>query len=144
MIVEEIWKEGKGGKLNPLAFSEVAKNLAKDISEEGGKKKNRRSQLMKYYDAILKLNERAKIIKEEEKEKDKDKDKDFNTILVQLNRQLALVYYARGRDKVTDKFVKMMEELIKSVENKDDLEVITNFLECFIAFYIAERRKIGD
>jgi len=54
---------------------------------------------------------------------------------VELNRELALVHYAKGKDKVTNKFVDMMKELITAVKNKDDLDVITRFLECFIAFY---------
>ncbi len=126
-LVEEIWKDKEKEELNPLAFSEVAKDWAEKIAGDG-KNLNKRSQLMKYYDTIVKLNERAK------------NTEDFNIILVQLNRELALIHYARGRGKVSDTFVEMMEELIKSVNSKNDLKVITDFLECFIAFY-TEKRK---
>ena len=71
---------------------------------------------------------------------------DWNAILAQLHRQLALVHYAKGRDLVTESFVAMMDELIKAVsdveeQGKKDLEVITNFLEAFMAFYKECRPK---
>ena len=59
----------------------------------------------------------------------------WNAILAQLHRQLALVHYAKGRNLVTDSFVKMMDELIKAVNNREDLQIITDFLESFMAFY---------
>ncbi|NPA39138.1 MAG: type III-A CRISPR-associated protein Csm2 [Thermodesulfobacteria bacterium] len=128
--MEKIWINKEKGELNPLAFSELAQNLAKKISESGGRNKNKPSQIRKYYDTIFKLNERAKMV-----------GANFNSILVELNRELALLYYALGREKVTEEFVKMMEELIKSVKNSEDLNVITQFLECFMAFYKCYRPK---
>jgi len=124
-LVKQIWKDKSKGELNPLAFSELAKKMAEKIAEEGKKTKtNKNSQIRKYYDSIFRLNERAKI-----------PEANFNAILIELNRELALIYYAWGRKKVSKKFVDMMEELIKSVENEKHLNAITNFLECFIAYY---------
>jgi len=126
-LVNKIWKDKAKGEVNPLAFSEVAQELAKKISEEGGGERgrqNKSSQLRKYYDAIFNLNQRTKI--EEAK---------WNAILAQLHRQLALVHYAKGRRLVTQSFVAMMDELIKAVDTPKDLQTITDFLEAFMAFY---------
>lgn len=126
-LVEQIWKDKSKNEVNPLAFSELAQKIAKKISDEGGGKKgrqNKSSQLRKYYDVIFNLNQRAKV-----------EGANWNAILAQLHRQLALVHYAKGRNLVTDSFVKMMDELIKAVNNKEDLQIVTDFLESFMAFY---------
>ncbi len=128
-LVERIWKDKARKEVNPLAFSELAQAIANKIHQEGlnrrGKpEKNKSTQLRKYYDVIFNLNQRAKMAGGK-----------WNAIQAQLHRQLALVHYAKGRNLVTDSFVKMMDELIRAVENKQDLQVITDFLEAFMAFY---------
>ncbi len=128
-LEKQIWKDKAKGEVNPLAFSELAQKLAHRISEEGGGprgRKNKSTQLRKYYDAIFNLNQRAKSQIDETK---------WNAILAQLHRQLALVHYSKGRDLVTDSFVSMMDELIKAVNTWKDLQVITDFLEAFMAYY---------
>jgi len=124
-LVGKIWKNKEKNELNPTAFSELAQSLAIKISNDGGGLKgklNKSSQLRKFYDTIFNLNQRVTV-------------DNWNAILAQLHRQLALVHYAKGRKLVTDSFVRMMDELIKAVEKPSDLQVITNFLETFMAFY---------
>jgi len=126
-LVEKIWKDKSKGKVNPMAFSELAQNLATNISEEGGGprgRQNKSSQLRKFYDVIFNLNQRAR-----------SEEANWDTILAKLHRQLALVHYAKGRKLVTDSFVSMMDELIKAVEKPEDLQVVTDFLETLMAFY---------
>ncbi len=131
-LVEKIWRNKDKGEINPRAFSEVAQEWAKKISDEGGGERgrqNKSSQLRKYYDVIFHLNQRAQL-----------STTNWDAILAQLHRQLALVHYAKGRKLVTDSFVTMMDELIKAVsereeEGRKDLEIIANFLEAFMAFY---------
>ncbi|QJA06828.1 type III-A CRISPR-associated protein Csm2 [Thermosulfurimonas marina] len=137
-LVEKIWKDKAKEQINPWAFSEVAQEWAQRISQEGGGKeghKNKNSQIRKYYDVIFNLNQRSK-----------QGGGNWNFILAQLHRQLALVHYARGRDLVTDSFVKMMEELIKAVSEDAkrgprDLETVAQFLEAFMAYYRECRPK---
>jgi len=134
-LVEQIWRDKKTNKVNPTAFSDLAQVLAKKIDQEGldkrGRPRNNKStQIRKFYDVVFGLNQRAKVA-----------GANWNAILAQLHRQLALVHYAKGRDLVTDSFVKMMDELIKAVEKKEDLQVVTDFLEAFMAFYKERRRN---
>ena len=131
-LVEKIWRNKSKGEVNPLAFSEVAQEMAKKISDDGGGERgrqNKSSQIRKYYNVIFNLNQRAQL-----------EGANWNVILAQLHRQLALVHYAKGRKLVTNSFVDMMDELIRAVSEKEeqgrkDLEVITNFLEAFMAYY---------
>jgi len=94
-------------------------------------KSNKPTQIRKFYNVIFDLHQRTKNQTEETK---------WNEIIAQLHRQLALVHYARGRNLVTNSFVNMLEELIKAIDQtpeqgKKDLEVVTNFLEAFMAYY---------
>ena len=130
-LAKLIWRDREANLVNPEAFSKIAAKLANNVNAEGGRSKNRPSQLRKFYEAIFNLNQRAKIIKKNQREWEIT----WNTILMQLHRQLALVHYAKGRGNVTDAFVKMMEDLINSVKDFKDLDVITHFLEAFMAFY---------
>ena len=134
-LVREIWKDREKNIINPLAFSETARKLAEEIDREGGKSKNKLNQVRRFYDAIFNLNTQAQTLKDETL-----KDKAWNMIEVQLHRQIALLHYAKGRGLVTESFVSMMEELIKAVRNREDLKVITSFLEAFMAFYRELRR----
>jgi len=184
-LVNEIWIDKAKGEVNPLAFSEVAQELAKIIDMEGRnllsrqekeelrkrfknkqereleeeklqakktsemakkmryedwllerikwkEEKNKPTQIRKFYDAIFNLNQRQHkelIYKEDESQEIS------RNILAQLHRQLALVHYAKGRKLITQSFVSMMDELIKAVNTPRDLQIITDFLEAFMAFY---------
>ena len=175
-LVEKIWQSKSENIVNPVAFSELARNLAKAIDIEGREfltdedrkranqeirdprerdehlrklagrreeeyknlpyetwilekdgwkdRQNKPTQIRKFYDAIFKLNQRARA-----------GATNWPSIVAQLHRQLALVHYAKGRKLVTDTFVSMMEELIKAVNRPEDLQVITDFLETFMAYY---------
>ena len=126
-LVERIWKDKAKGEVNPLAFSDLAQKMASQISNDGGGERgrqNKSSQLRKYYDVIFNLNQRAKMA-----------GASWNAILAQLHRQLALVHYAKGRKLVTASFASMMDELIRAVKEPKDLQVITDFLEAFMAYY---------
>jgi CRISPR-associated protein Csm2 len=128
-LVKQIWKDRAKGEVNPLAFSDLAQKMAQQIDQEGlnprGRpEKNKSTQLRKYYDVIFNLNQRARMA-----------GANWNAILAQLHRQLALVHYAKGRKLVTDSFVSMMDELIRAINKPEDLQVVTDFLEAFMAFY---------
>ena len=132
-LIEEIWKNKKANVVKPRAFSDVAQKKATKISEDGGGprgRKNQSSQLRKYYDVIFNLNQMSKV-----------PGTSWNSILARLHRQVALVHYAKGRNLVTGEFVSMMDELIKSVERPEDLQVVTDFLEAFMAYYKECRPK---
>ena len=126
-LEEKIWKDRSKGELNPEAFSSYARELAQTVRNEGKGRTNKQSQLRKFYDVIFNLNQKAQMMEGDERY--------WNAIKVQLHRQIALVHYAKGRDLVSKTFVAMMEELINSVENPDDLQVVVDFMETFMAFY---------
>jgi len=121
-----LWKDKAKKQLDPLLFSKTAEDLAKRIGEEGGRGKNKNSQVRRYFDEIVRLNDLA--------QQGSDQDMQYK-VLPQVHMLIAKVVYAKGRKLITDSFEQMMKEGIGQVRDKDDLQVFTNFLESFMGFY---------
>ncbi len=115
--------------LNPLLFSDVAEKLAKEIHDSGGKHANKRSQLRKFFDEVIRLNSLAK-----------SNPGDWDNIIPYVNMLIAKAAYAQGRGKVTQEFVGFVKGCIEQVHKDRDLDVFANFFEAFIGFY----RKYGE
>ncbi len=123
-----LWLDRENEQLDPRLFSERAERLAKEIADEGGKNRNKSSQLRRYFDEIVRLNTLAQA-------QDCDEERMRFQILPQVHMLVAKVVYAKGRKLVTDAFVQMMKSGIDQVESRKDLQVFTNFLESFMGFY---------
>ena len=120
----KLWKDKDKQQLDPRLFSERAEKLAQEVAQEGGKHKNKSSQLRRYFDEIVRLNTMAQ-----------SGDVDMEQVLPQVHMLVAKVVYAKGRKLVTDSFVEMMKNGIEQIDNQKDLQVFTNFLESFMGFY---------
>lgn len=115
--------------LNPVLFSGAAEKLAKEIYDSGRKKANKRSQLRKFFDEIIRLNTLSK-----------SNPGDWDNILPYVNMLIAKAAYAQGRGKVTQEFVDLIKGCIDQVHKDRDLDVFASFFEAFIGFY----RKYGE
>lgn len=124
MTMITLWKNSEQKILDPLLFSKIADELAKQVGEEGGEKNNKGSQLRKFFDEILRLDSLAQA-----------QDADWNLILPRVHMVVAKVAYAKGRKLVTDSFVNLMRDGINQINTKEDLRVFTSFLEAFMGFY---------
>ena len=123
------YKDKEKRILNPKLFSDFAMNAAKKIHDSGGRDANKRSQLRKFFDEVLRLNSLAKSNPE-----------DWDNIIPYVNMLIAKVAYAQGRRKVTPEFVDLIKGCIDQVHKDRDLDVFANFLEAFMGFY----RKYGE
>ena len=113
--------------LKPKLFSDVAMDLAEKIHNSGRGKANKRSQLRKFFDEVLRLNSLSK-------------NEGWDNILPYLNMLIAKAAYAEGRQKVTLEFMDLMKGCIGEVHSSKDLNVFANFFEAFMGFY----RKYGE
>ena len=109
--------------LKPDLFSKTAEDLAKMFS--GDKKKNRRSQIRKFYDEVLRLQSLAKSRPKEE----------WGNIHPYVNMLIAKAAYAEGRELVSTDFAKFIRDGVNQVQNAQDLEVFTNLFEAFMGFF---------
>ena len=132
MINYSLWKDKSKEQLDPLLFSKTADELAKKIADDGGKAKNKNSQVRRYFDEIVRLNDLAQQGDEEHMQ--------FQ-ILPQVHMLIAKVVYAQGRKLVTHSFVELMKNGIEQIQDRKDLQIFTNFLESFMGFYKVYKPK---
>ncbi len=123
----DFWKDKEKRIVIPTLFSEEAEKLAQVVGENGGKNKNKRSQLRKFFDEVVRLNTSANS--------EDSEGKPFDFILPQLHMLIAQAAYAKGRGLITEEFFNFIKDGINNVEDKDDLKVFTRFFEAFMGFY---------
>lgn len=123
------YKDREKRILNPVLFSETAMSWAEKIHDKGGKSANKRSQLRKFFDEVIRLNSLSKSNPE-----------DWDNILPYVNMLIAKAAYAQGRGKITQEFVDLIKGCIDQVHKDRDLDIFANFFEAFIGFY----RKYGE
>ena len=109
--------------LRPDLFSKTAEDLAKKFS--GDRRKNRRSQIRKFYDEVLRLQSLAKSRPKEE----------WENIHPYVNMLIAKAAYAEGRELVSPDFSKFIKDGVNQVHEPQDLEVFTNLFEAFMGFF---------
>jgi CRISPR-associated protein Csm2 len=124
----QLWKDGQKGTLDPLLFSKVAEELAIQINEDfrtdRRKKVNKRTQLRKFYDEVLRLNMLAR-----------ERPMQWDAIKPQVYMLTAKVAYAEGRELVSSNFRKFVKEAVDKVDTPEDLNVFSNLFEAFMGFY---------
>ena len=123
------YKDKEKRTLNPTLFSDIAMSWADAIYKSGNKDMNKRSQLRKFFDEIIRLNALAK-----------GNPDDWDDIVPFVNMVIAKTAYAEGRKKVSKEFLDFMKDGIGQIENYKDLDVFANFFEAFMGFY----RKYGE
>lgn len=136
MNIQDIafWKEGSDKKiLNATLFSESANELARDFSR-GDRKRNKPTQLRRFYDEVQRLQSRLQSTAEQS-----TAQQDFENGLAYLHMLIAKAAYAQGRELVTPKFVEFLQHSIGQVESRQDLRVFADFFEAVMAFYKVHR-----
>lgn len=123
MVDVTFYKDKAKRTLKIDLFSTTAEELAKTLSQ-ANERFNKRTQLRKFYDEVLRLNSIAKT-----------SPHDWDNILPYVNMLIAKATYAEGRNLVTEEFVKFIKQSIGQLQLPEDLEVFTNFFEAFMGFY---------
>ncbi|MFZ7110046.1 MAG: type III-A CRISPR-associated protein Csm2 [Desulfatiglandales bacterium] len=123
----QLWKDGQKGVLDPLLFSKVAEELAllmKDDFEKQRRKVNKRTQVRKFYDEVLRLNMLAR-----------ERPKQWDIIKPQVHMLTAKAAYAEGRELVSANFRLFVKNAVDQVDTPEDLNVFSNLFEAFMGFY---------
>lgn len=120
------YKDKEKRVLDPKLFSTTAEQWAKKINESGGGKSNKRTQIRKFYDEVVRYNTLAKV----------NPGDDWDNILPYINMLIAKAAYAKGRNNlVTEDFVGLLKDCVEQIRDPRDLDVFTNFFEAFMGFY---------
>lgn len=126
MATIQFWKDRESRTIEPGLFSEQAEGLARELAKDANQSRdvNKRTQLRKFYDEVLRLNTEARRA-----------EGNWDDILPLVNMVVAKAAYAKGRSKVSDGFLGFIRDSVKQVQDADDLNVFANFFEAFMGFY---------
>ena len=133
----QFYKDPTSRLLDPTLFSEKAEKLAKEIYNAGLKdkpgkdgklqlEKNKRTQIRKFYDEVVRLNSIANRPGHKES---------WDNVAPYVNMIIAKAAYAEGRKLVTGNFTTFMKDSIGQIRGCEDLAVFTNLFEAFMGFY---------
>jgi len=122
----EFWKDSKKELIDPTLFSNKAENLALEISKEIelNRNANKRTQIRKFYDEVVRLDMEAKA-----------REENWNDIAPLVHMLTAKAAYARGRSLISDGFLNFIKHSVEQINSARDLSVFANFFEAFMGFY---------
>jgi CRISPR-associated protein Csm2 len=130
----DFWKDPNAKTIDPTLYSDKAEKVALEISQDHDQsrgKKNKRTQIRKFYDEVDRLNAEAKKIDM----KNENWENDWDIILPMVHMLTAKAAYAGGRDLVSENFVELIKTSVGQIEKPKDLNLFANFFEAFMGFY---------
>ncbi len=116
-------------------FADIAEEMARQVKEAGDNKKNKSTQLRKFYDEITLWNE--KIQQQATTEAKAQKYTELAPFIKMLKAKVA---YARGREHVETTFEQLYTHLINQIDGADSLRNAKLFMEAFMGFYKAQEK----
>lgn len=112
-----------GEKIDPKLYSDIAEEAAKRLGA-GSRRKNKPTQLRRFYDELVMLQEKVGS--------DKDRFEQQRPFIQMLKAKVA---YAKGRDKVDENFERLLRKVVDEVKDPETLKQAKLFMEAFMAFY---------
>jgi CRISPR-associated protein Csm2 len=113
-----------GAKIDPKLYSDIAEAAAKDVGTGSSREQNNPSQLRRFYDELVMLQTKVGT-----------SDERFERYLPFVQMLKAKVAYARGRNKVDDKFAFLLRRVVDQATDHGTLKQARLFMEAFMAFY---------
>ncbi len=122
-----LWKDAEKQTIDPSLFSSVAESFAQKMakdSESSRGRENKRTQIRKFYDEVLRLNMIAKTRADQ-----------WEQILPLVHMLTAKAAYAKGRNLISHGFMAFIKSCVQQVHTPRDLDLFSNFFEAFMGFY---------
>lgn len=127
LTYEEIKKQLTFGEhISPELFDTVADDLAQILARD--RFTNKPTQLRRFYDEFCLWHEKV--------ENDQEA---FEKILPFIKMINAKVAYAKGRKLVDDNFLKFMQDGLRSIKTKNELDNFKTFFEATLGFFKLHR-----
>lgn len=125
----KFWKDKIQKHINPDLFSDVAEDIANQISKESNDRTNTPTQLRKFYDEVIRFDSIVKT-----------KPEEFDVLIPYIKMLNAKASYAFGRESggkplVSAKFKDFIATSVKNVNDRDDFDVFASLFEAFMGFY---------
>lgn len=119
----------------PTLFSDIAQDKAHTIAKAGAGKKNKSTQLRRFYDELVMWYERVHF----ERTPDERKKK-YEEVVPFIQMLVAKVAYAKGREHVDECFESLFAHVIRQISDADSLRHAKLFMEAFMGFYKAQEK----
>lgn len=116
-------------------FADIAQEKAARVYEGGAGRKNKSTQLRKFYDELVMWFDKVNL--ERSKDAKASKYTDLAPFIKMMNAKVA---YAKGRDHVDECFEQMFSHLIRQIDSPDTLKHAKLFMEAFMGFYKAQEK----
>lgn len=116
-------------------FADIAQEKAAKVYEAGAGRKNKSTQLRKFYDELVMWFDKVHL--ERTKEAKAIKYTEVAPFIKMMNAKVA---YARGRDHVDECFEQVFSHLIRQITDADSLKHAKLFMEAFMGFYKAQEK----
>jgi CRISPR-associated protein Csm2 len=126
----DFYKDRQAKLIEPTFLSGRAEKFAEKIAQDGGKNKNKPSQIRKFFDEVIRLNMAAK-----------SGQHDWDHIQPLVHMVTAKAAYAQGRGTITPGFTRFIKNSVQKIETRDDLNVFALVFEAFVGFYKLHRPK---
>ncbi len=123
----KLWEDiNSKNTINPKLFSEEAEAKSRKLADDNNRNRriNKRTQLRKFYDEVLRLDAEAKA-----------KPDDWVFILPQVHMLTAKAAYAKGRNLVSDNFLEFIKSGVEQIEEHKDLRIFAMLFEAMMGFY---------
>lgn len=125
----KFWENREKKIIKADLFSEQARKIAEEVFNEADSKKNKPTQLRKFYDEVLRF---ESILKSLSAEKQSEEFKKMLPYLMMLNSKVA---YVEARDLVSKNFRDFIKKSLEEIKTKDDFDAFSGLFEAFMGFY---------
>jgi len=116
-------------------FSDIAQDKAATVFQGGEGKKNKSTQLRRFYDELVMWYERVQF-----ERTPAERSAKYEEVAPFIQMLVAKAAYARGRDHVDECFETLFAHLIRQISDADSLRHAKLFMEAFMGFYKAQEK----
>lgn len=130
-----------GKALDPNLFADIAQAKARAIAEEGRGRKNKSSQLRKFYDELVMWHDKVFQVRSVGEKTSTDLcQEEYDKLVPFIKMLCAKVAYAKGREHVSEGFEKLFTHVVRAISDPGTLKQAKLFMEAFMGFYKAEEK----
>lgn len=117
------YKDPGKEKLKKEYITGYPENIAKSLEHDGGRDANKRSQIRKFYEYLLRVDRKMHM-----------KDNDYSTVEADLEALIPYVSYANKRKLVSALFQTYIKKNVESVHDEKDMRAFVKHFEALVAF----------
>lgn len=122
-LVGGYYHDDEKKKLKKEYIIDYSKNIAESLDREGGRERNKRSQIRKFYDCLLRTEQKLYL-----------NQNDFLSIEADLATIQLHAFNAKTREVVSEIFLSFIEENIAAIHDERDLRAFVKHFEAVIIF----------